>query len=260
VNRRAAIATLAAGLGLMITAQLAAPLGSPPLYDGVIVQEPYRYLLPGQNQIGSPTSYQGSVPVTGTTSPEFVAATTESPPQAQLIAQSGSFVLPAGVTSLEASVEPVAAPIVLPNGTVVGNVYRISVADQSGAGLTIGHANIPTLSMRAPTGVSVATIAQFVGGAWREVPTESAGQPGIFLANVTELGDFALIEQGGSPGGLDSSILVIGVVITVLSAVVLAAIVLWRRSRETKVPAVPPPLSRPSKRRRGGGRRQGGSR
>ena len=36
VSRRAAVLTLAAGLGVIAVAQLASPLGSPPLYDGVV--------------------------------------------------------------------------------------------------------------------------------------------------------------------------------------------------------------------------------
>ncbi len=98
MNRRAAVVSLGAGLGLIALAQLAAPFGSPPLYDGVVVQEPYRYLSPGPGQLGSPTSYRSTLPVTGIASPVFVAATTESPPQAQLIAESGAFVLPPGAT------------------------------------------------------------------------------------------------------------------------------------------------------------------
>src|SRR6202008_1664103 len=93
-----------------VISQFTAPFRSLPLYDGVIVQEPYRYLAPSSGQAGSPTSYAGTQPIHGATSPAFVAATTESPPQAQLIAPAGAFVVPAGVTALSISIQPVAVP------------------------------------------------------------------------------------------------------------------------------------------------------
>ena len=260
MSRRAAVLTLAAGLGVIAIAQFASPLGSPPLYDGVVAQEPYRYLVPKTNQSGPPTSYHGSVPVTGATSPAFVAATTESPPQAQLIAPSGAFVLPTGVTSLTVSIEPVPPATSPPSGAITGNVYRVSVADQAGAELSIDPATPPTVSLRAPNGVSSATISQSVGGAWHDLPTGQGGQPGIFLANVTELGDFTTIAQDQGQGGVDSTIVILGAATTLLSAVAIGGVLLWSRSRRSH-PVVPatPARPRPSKRRRGN-RRRGGSR
>lgn len=260
MSRRAAAITLAAGLGVIAIAQLTSPLGSPPLYDGVVPQEPYRYLVPGANQAGSPTSYHGSQPVTGTTSPAFVAATTESPPQAQLIAEFDSFVLPAGVTSLTVSIEPVATTESPPGGAITGNVYRVSVTDQSGGPLSIDPATPPTVSLRAPDGVSSATISQSVDGTWHDLSTGQGGQPGIFLANVTDLGDFTTVEQDQGPGGLDSTIVILGLATTVLSVVLLGGVLVWSRSRRSHaVVPVPPVRPRPSKRRQRG-RRRGGSR
>jgi len=260
MSRRAAVFTLAAGLAVIGAAQIASPLGSPPLYDGVVPQEPYRYLVPGTNQAGTPTSYHGSVPVTGSTSPPFVAATTENPPQAQLIAPAGAFVLPPGVTSLFVSIAPVPAATSPPSGVIAGNVYRVSVVDQAGAGLSIDPATMPTISLRTPTGVSSATVSQSIGGVWHGLPTGQGGQPGTFLANVTELGDFTVIAQDQGPGGLDSTILILGAATTLLFAVAIGVVLLWSRSRRRN-PVVPatPVRPRPSKRRRRN-RRRGGSR
>jgi hypothetical protein len=260
MSRRAAVITLAAGLGVIAVAQYASPLGSPPLYDGVVPQEPYRYLVPRSNQGGPPSSYHGSVPVTGATSPPFVAATTESPPQAQLIAASGAFVLPLGVTSLTVSIEPVADAPSPASGAITGNVYRVSVADQAGTELSIDPATMPTVSLRAPNGVVVAAISQLVGGAWHDLPTGQGGEPGIFLADVTDLGDFTTIEQAQSQGGPESITVVLGAATAIITAAVLGGVLLWRRSRPTKVLEPAPPVPRrPSKRRRGA-RRRGGSR
>ncbi|HUG30994.1 MAG TPA: hypothetical protein VMQ65_10835, partial [Candidatus Limnocylindria bacterium] len=102
------LASLAGG-ALALAVQVAAPVGVP-LYDGVVVQEPYRYLHPTGEQAGSPASFSSTPAVSGSVSPNVIAATTESPPQAQLIAQEGAFVLSASATGLQVSVAPIEAP------------------------------------------------------------------------------------------------------------------------------------------------------
>jgi hypothetical protein len=269
MRHRAAILSLLAGLAVIAVARLAAPLASPPLYDGVVVQDPYRYLVPGSNQAGSPTSATLATRVEGTTSPQFAVATTESPPQAQLISAPGAFVLPAGVASVTASIEAVPATAPPTSGQIAGNVYRFSVADESGAPLAVGQAagTQPTLVLRAPDGVSTATIARLDGAAWQELPTEAAGQPGMFVTTVTALGDFAVIA-GPAPGllGLDPGILVavgvgVGVGVAALLAVVALAVLVSRRQRQAPAVHAPSPSRRPRpSKRRSGGRRRGGSR
>jgi hypothetical protein len=261
VRRRAALLSLSGGLVVIVVSQLIAPLGSPPLYDGVVVQDPYRYLVPGPGQVGEPTSFLSPLPVDGTTSPRFIAATSESPPQAELIAPPGAFVVGAGVTTLAVSIDPVEAPAPPSAGTIAGNVYRFAVADRTGVGLAVTPATVPTLILRAPDGVIDATIARNSGGTWQELPTEPAGQPGIFLTNVSELGDFALIATSESGLlGLDQRLVVGSVIAATVAVVVLGFLVSRSRRRPVPVPRpLPPRRPRPSKRGRSG-RRRGGSR
>jgi hypothetical protein len=250
-----------AGLAVMAIAQLAAPQGSAPLYDGVVVQDPYRYLAPGSGQADSPTSFTSAVPVDGTTSPQFVAATTENPPQAQLIASPGAFVVPTGVAAINVSIEPVPASAPAPNGPIAGNVYRFAVADQAGTPLTIVPAKLPTLILRAPDGFLSATIARYSGTGWEALPTQPSGQPGIVYANVSVLGDYALIATAPSGVfGLDTGLVVAAVVAAGLSAFVLGFLITRRRRAPAVVRPVPQQRRpRPSK-RRSGGRRRGGPR
>jgi hypothetical protein len=252
--------TLAAGLAVIAAAQLVAPRGTPPLYDGVVVQDPYRYLAPGPGQGGTPTSFRSSPAIQGPTSPQVVAATTESPPQAQLIAEPDAFVLPPGAAALTVSIDPVAAPAPPPAAAIVGNVYRIAVADQSGTALPVSPGALPTLILRAPEGVLTATIWRFGGATWQELTTEPAGQPGMFITNVTGLGDFALIgSPGGGPPGIDPKLIVLGAVPALLTVVVLGALMWWRRRRPKAVPRAPG-RGRPQPSTRRGGRRRGASR
>ena len=126
-----------AGTAVAFGLQVIAPVGVP-LYDGVAVQEPYRFLHPTGEQPGSPASFASSLePVAGGDSPQVIAPTTESPPQAQLVALPGAFTMPPGVTRLSISVAPVEPPAVAAGGQIAGNVYRFSVVDQAGTPLAI---------------------------------------------------------------------------------------------------------------------------
>jgi hypothetical protein len=245
----------------MAVAQVAAPLDSPPLYDGVIVQEPYRYLMPGPNQPGSPGSYHSTAAVQGTTSQRFAAATTESPPQAQLIVAPGAFVVPTGVTSMAISIEPVQAPQAAADGAIVGNVYRFAVVDQAGNTLAIDPKAMPTVILRASDGTETASLAQYSGGTWQELPTEATGPPGVlFFANVRALGDFAvLVPSTHGPFTVDLGG-VVAVVAASLIVVALGFLILRRRNPPTaaRMPS-PDRRPRPTKRQRKA-RRRGGSR
>jgi hypothetical protein len=255
-RRRAALTSLGAGLLVVAAARLTIPLDAPPLYDGVIVQDPYRYLAPESGQAGSPSSFRATENVTGPTSPQFVGATSENPPQAQLIAPAGAFDLTPGTTSLAVSIEPV-APAATPSGdTIAGNVYRFTVRDLSGAVPALSAENHPTLILRAPQALFTATIGHRAGGAWQRLPTDTAGQPGMFSTNVSELGDFAVLaapSQG--PIGLNPVVVAVAAMVAGVSAVGLLVLLLRGQRRTPVSVSLRGPL--PSKRRRRDARRRG---
>ncbi len=241
-----------AGLCLMAAARLGATPAAPPLYDGVIVQDPYRYLSPASGQAGSPTSAQASQAVTGGTSPQFVVATSESPPQAQLVAPVGAFVLPAGTTSMSVSIEAV-PPGAMPSGRdISGNVYRFQVRDEAGADLAVTPGHEPTLLLRAPAGIFSGSIGRLSDGTWQDLTTQSTSQVGIFGTNPSALGDFAvLVSPLGSALGLDPTILAAAALAAGVS--VLGLLLVLRRGHRPATPApAPPPRGRTNaaKRRR----------
>jgi hypothetical protein len=198
-HRRLGGAALAAGLALAAWAQLCAPVASPPLYDGVVVADPYRYLEPPPGGHGNPQSASGTVAVQGGSYGILAIATPEYPPQAQLFASGGAFTLPPGTTSIAVDIRAVPPPSVAPAGHIVGNVYRITVRNQAGVALTAPASARVSVVLRAPDGVAVASLERFDGSAWQRLDT-SAETSGMFLAVATEFGDFAMVAPGAAPG------------------------------------------------------------
>ena len=245
---RAALAVLVLGALLIGTSQRLTAIASPPLYDGVIVADPYRYLTPLQNQAGSPTSAKVSQPVVNGSSPAFPASTNESPPQAQLVASPDTFVINPGATALTLTIDPVPPQTPLPSTPIAGNAYRFAMTDQTGAAVSLRQGARASVVLRAPNGILDATIIHFVGASWQSVPTGAAGQPGMFLFNTDTLGDFALVSN--PPSGFDP--LPVAVVsLAAVALVVVLFVVVARRTRRPLAPAPSPPRpKRRAKRRR----------
>lgn len=233
-ERRSALLVLAIGGTLALLAQLAAPVAVP-LYDGVVVQDPYRFLTPASGQAGSPTSYTSEPGVDTGGSRAFVAATTENPPQAQLIALGGVFTIPSGVTTLKVSIEPVAPQSAPAAGSIAGNVYRLAVTDGSGAALAIAAGSQVTLTLRAPDGVTDASIGRLTATGWELLPTDHGGGFALFSTNPTELGDFALMAGAGSGGLPIVPLALLGIALAAIVAGVVAVLVMrGRRARRAR--------------------------
>jgi len=247
-DRRLGWLVLAVSAALVLAVQVAQPVGVP-LYDGVVVQEPYRFLHPSTDQAGSPTSFTGEEPVEGDLSPSFSAFTSENPAQAQLIAQKGAFTLTQGATKILISITPVEPPAPPAGGSIAGNVYRISVTDQAGTPLAVGSCPAClTLRMRGPEGLADALLKRYADGAWHDVETIHEGVGGTYVTNVLALGDYAVIALADEqPGGLSPVVLIGGAVVLLL---LLAGAFLLFRVRQAPAEPEPAPRTRiPSKRK-----------
>ncbi len=208
-DRVTGVAALAVGVIAIVAAQYVAPVRTPPLYDGVVVQEPYRWLQPPPGQAGGPTSAAGAAEPVNGSNPLIALATGEQPPQAQIFATPGSLGLPAGTTLIKMSIRPV-APATLPtDGHIDGNVYRISVTNQAGVDLTAPASQKVTVVMRSPGDDANVTMMQRTSVGWRSLETKGAGFGSAYLAIVTGFGDFALVAPGPigapAPGGANAS-------------------------------------------------------
>ena len=248
-DRRSGWLAIAAGALVVLAVQTWRPVGVP-LYDGVVPQEAYRYLHPAPGQASTPASYSGLKPVSGDRSPIFAAATSENPPQAQLIAQSNAFALTPGATGLQVSITPVDAPAPPADGAIAGNVYRFAVTDQVGAALDVKPCSgCLSLLLRAPDGIGEARLERYANGAWQQVETIHAGITGLFQTNPTGMGDYAVIAlpDAEAGGGLSPIVLAGGALVIVL--LVIGAFLLFRVRQAPPEPEPTPRTRIPSKRK-----------
>jgi hypothetical protein len=188
---------LLVGLGLTGMAAMTPSARTAPLFDGVFIEDPYLFVDPPPGAPGDPPSAAASQPVVDGAVPLIAVPTTEVPPQAQIIAEADAFVISAGTKSVNVSVVPSAAN----DPSIVGNVYRFSVTDPGGAPVDIRPGARVTIVIRAPQPNPAAQIAHFDGTHWVAIPTESGGLPDLFAANITQLGDFAVVVTGPTPSG-----------------------------------------------------------
>ncbi len=196
-RRTLAVAAVALGLLVVVGAQRLAPIAGPPLYDGVIVEAPYQWLSPPAGHSGGARGVSQTIPVQGNQSPDLGVGTNENPPQAQVFAGAGFLVLPSGTSSIQVSIDPVPPPAQPSAGVIAGNVYRISVTNQSGQAITGQSSGGVTVELRGPLDSSNATIERFTGSAWVPLASDSVGEPNMYTAVVTDFGDFAMVAQPG---------------------------------------------------------------
>ena len=209
-TRRAAWAGLlacVAGLALAAAVQLTEPTLRPPLYDGVVTVEPYRYLEPVGTERGGAEGATVTIPVPGDASPAVALGTPEQPPQAQVIAGAGDLALPSGSTALVVTITPVAAATTPPSGAIAGNTYRVGVVNQAGVPVRPVPGSRVTLALRDPGSTDLARIELLSGGAWEPLATASAAVSGTFETSVLpSFGDFALVGAASArPSGSDLS-------------------------------------------------------
>jgi hypothetical protein len=199
VSRKdAGLVLLLAGVLLTVVWRVT-PAASPPVYDGVCAADPYRAL----GSSPAPTSASKMYgPVTAGNFQTSEVATTETPPQAQLLLVDGTFVSSEPFT---VSITPISPPGPQPaDGSIDGNVYRIVAVTASGKQLNpVDPAHSATLLLRATATSPARTMERLDGTTWTDVKTLLAGCGDTFEVATPRLGDFAMVvpKQGAGGGG-----------------------------------------------------------
>jgi hypothetical protein len=222
---------LAAALLLVAIGRLASP-AAVPVYDGIgSPDEPYRYVGRANAPV---TTVSATAPVTGGASEGLQLKTAESGPQ--LLLDLGAGALAATTASVTLTSTAVAADgTKVPQGTVDGNVYRISASH--GARLqpeqSQGFLFLRAAVMTRPDPVVVHRALP--SDPWTRVKTVRAGRD-ILSTPFLALGDYAVVRLPGAKplsdtGGLGTTrLLLLGGGVLVL--VLLTVVVLRRGSPE----------------------------
>jgi hypothetical protein len=232
VTRRGGWAVIVIALVALAGVWRLLPSGSPAIYDGNCIADPYETL--GGSPAPQPTST--TFPETRNVFPASEVYTSETPPQAQVIMESGSF---DNTTTFTISITPVAAPSVTPpNGAIEGNVYRFSAVNAQGAAVTPKANVLLTIVLRATESVPAPIIDRFNGTAWTPLETANSGCGNTFLASSTQLGEFAAIAPGESkpapPAATSGGFPVVAIVGALLLLLLIAIVVLFTLDRGRK--------------------------
>jgi hypothetical protein len=174
------------------------PAGSPAIYDGNCIANPYETLG------GSPGAQPASKVFPASSQfPTSEVFTGEDPPQAQLLMQPGTF---DNKTAVTVSLTPVAAPAVKPpNGVIEGNVYKFSAVNAAGSELQPASGLQVTVVLRATASIPAPVIDRFNGTAWTPLPTFNSGCGNTFELTSAQLGEFAAVASGGTKPGQPAS-------------------------------------------------------
>jgi hypothetical protein len=196
------------------------PAGSPPIYDGNCIADPYRLLG------GSPAPQPASMAFPASSAfPTSEVYTGETPPQAQVLMQPGTF---PNSSTLTVSIAPVPAPAAKPpNGVVEGNVYRFAAVTPAGAELEPRARTPVTIVLRATRSVPPPVIDRFNGTAWTPLETLNSGCGNTFEVASTQMGEFAAVgpapgaqQPSGSGGGIPAAAIVGGLAVLLLVAII----------------------------------------
>jgi hypothetical protein len=196
-DRRLGLVVTGLGVVLIWLAQLIAPLTQPPLYDGVTQNLPYIWLVPPAGAKGGATGNAGTTGVDNGVNKLVAIDTLETDTQAQLLATSGALTLPTGTTQIKFSIKPVLPATLPPDGHIDGNVYRFSVTNQAGVPLTAPASALVTVVLRSPHSDTDRTMWVDTGQGWQKLNSQNQG-PGVYLAVVTQFGDFAMVAPGAA--------------------------------------------------------------
>jgi len=172
-----------------------------PIYDGIgNPDEPYRYVqAPNLKaaQTSPPTEAAGLYNTSDLTNINRIyAASNEIGPQVAINLGQNSFILPPNAKTVDIKVEPL-APIVQPkDGTIAGNVYRLTITSDAGA-VKFSPASSNDyryIDLRLPQGSPANPVIEYrpQDGSWLRLDTGQVGND-IYEAPIEGQGDFAMV-------------------------------------------------------------------
>jgi len=173
-----------------------------PIYDGVgFPDEPYRYVKPPASQkikTAAPTIALAQI------SPDDInnningvyVTSQESGPQIAINLSQNSLIFPSQTKTIEIKAVPLAPSIEPGDGTIAGNVYRLSITSDAGSVKlsASSSSNYKFVDLRLPQGFPSDPIVEFrtIDGSWQRQETSQVGND-IYETQISDLGDYALV-------------------------------------------------------------------
>ena len=226
---RSARRWLLVAIAALAAAWVVAP-SAVPIYDGLSnPDEPYRYVQApaGAKPTTPPTKAVGTVAVNRGTSGAAYVNSHENGPQVSIYVPAGALGVPSGAASVSVTATPLAPSPPLPrDGTIWGNVYRVSATAGSQAVRIVGSgAQTPTIQMRAPSGQQPGPVFEHrTSSGWQRMTTLRVGND-IYQSQAPAFGDWALVrlahpDASVSSGGINGGLLGAGIAVLVLAALI----------------------------------------
>jgi hypothetical protein len=226
----------------LVAAWVVAP-AAVPIYDGAgQPDEPYRYVDPPSDAKTTlkPTGAHKVLAIIGGVNKDQTYANTE-----EIAPQFSAYVFPNALktspqtTQVDVDVTPKAVAPPLPSdGTIVGNVYSLTLQPDAGTIQVVAPARAAmVLAMRAPSGRQPGPVFEHrTATGWEQSRTIRIGND-IYQTTTTEPGDWALVQPasdsggggGGGGGAATVMLLVLAGVVVLIAASIMAIRV--RRTR-----------------------------
>lgn len=243
VNRKN-ITLLLSGLAVIVVSAFGK--AAVPLYDGVgFPDEPYRYAdpahMPKTKPPGAPSiTFLPSDAKTGVS-----LQSVEVGPQIVVYVSPSSISLSQGVTQATLIVQPIKPTIQPTDGTIAGNVYRISGTARNGTFNIIPPVSnsYNYINLRLPQGYRPYPAMEFRplnGGAWKQINVTKIGNDIYESTGNNSFGDYALVKLNAAakklqPQAKHLSGSTFGTIVFAALVVIMAASILFiRRDQQRK--------------------------
>ncbi len=173
-----------------------------PIYDGIgNPDEPYRYVSPPASQKRStspPTDAAGLFNISDLTNNlnGLYVSSNETGPQVAVNLGENSLILSPEAKTVDIKAVPLAPTVQPSDGTIAGNVYRLTITPNTGTVEFRFLANSSTsyIDLRLPQGFLSQPVMEHkpVNGSWMRVGTSQVGND-IYEAQLSDVGDYALV-------------------------------------------------------------------
>lgn len=175
-----------------------------PLYDGVAFpDEQYRYVSSAQkNTAQAPTTAGGPFSLPLNTKNNLLINSAEQGPQVTIDMSPTLLHIPASASQFELLAEPLAPATQPKDGSIAGNVYKVSARSSAGIvsmDIPSPSSNMALIDLRLPQGFEQNPVMEYMPdhGTWRKINTTRYGND-IYESSLVGFGYYALVKPRGS--------------------------------------------------------------